>query len=127
VRVELVEIGNFAPQFDGGVAATDATLASDVTAVIAYNDLMALGLIQTLASRGIEVPQQVSVVGIDDIPTSAMVHPSLTTIRVPKEQVGRVSVDLLVQLLGDPQTDASPQRELPTRLIVRNTTAVPPL
>ncbi|WP_327248820.1 LacI family DNA-binding transcriptional regulator [Streptomyces sp. NBC_01320] len=127
VRVELVEIGNFAPQFEGGVAATDATLASDITAVITYNDLMALGLIQTLASRGIEVPRRLSVIGIDDIPTSAMVHPSLTTLYVPKEQVGRVSVDLMVQLLGDPQADARPQRELPTRLIVRNTTTVPPL
>ncbi|MER5689579.1 LacI family DNA-binding transcriptional regulator [Streptomyces sp. NPDC002205] len=125
VRVELVEIGNFAPQFKGGVVATDATLASDVTAVITYNDLMALGLIQTLASQGVEVPRRLSVIGIDDIPTSAMVHPSLTTLCVPKEQAGRVSVDLMVQLLADPKADFHPQRTLPTKLIVRNTTAVP--
>ncbi|MFJ2029176.1 LacI family DNA-binding transcriptional regulator [Streptosporangium sp. NPDC087985] len=121
--VELVEIGNFAPQFEGGAAAMEATLLADVTAVITYNDLVGLGLCSALASRGVDVPGQISVVGIDDIPLSAMVQPALTTLRIPKEQAGRAAVELLLQLLANPAARTPPRCELPTELLVRHTTA----
>lgn len=54
-----------------------------VTAVLAYNDLMAIGLIEGLDSLGIRVPQEVSVVGIDDIALSRLVRPKLTTVATP--------------------------------------------
>lgn len=121
--VELVEIGNVPPQFEGGVAAADLVVAAKVTAVVAYNDLVAMGLMTRLTSRGIAVPGELSVVGIDDIPMSAMFSPALTTVSVPKEQTGRAAVELLLQLLDEPGA-RPPRREVPTHLLVRNTTAV---
>jgi len=118
---ELLEIGNVTPQFEGGVAAADQVLAAGVSAVIAYNDLVALGLLHRCTSRGIAVPAQLSILGFDDIPTAAMVHPSLTTVALPKEQAGRAGVDLLLQLLAEPDRPAA-RRELPTQLMVRGST-----
>jgi LacI family transcriptional regulator len=124
--VELVELGSFPPQFEGGVAAGDLVLASGATAVIAYNDVVAIGLLSRLSARGISVPDQISVIGCDDIPMSAMTHPALTTIAIPKEQSGRAAVSLLLSLLENDEATTSRQRELPTQLIVRGTTGVAP-
>lgn len=123
--IELVEIGSFAPTFDGGIDAAAGVVLAGVTAVVAYNDLVALGLLSALRDRGIHVPGQVSVVGIDDIPMSAMVQPALTTLAIPKEKAGRAAVDLLVQLLENPTAPTPPVLELPTTLLVRHTTAPP--
>jgi LacI family transcriptional regulator len=126
--VELVEVGNFLPQFEGGVAAADLVLAARVTAVIAYNDLVALGLLNRFATRKIEVPGEISVVGCDDIIVSAMVSPSLTSIAIPKEPAGRAGVDLLLQVLES--SPASPKaitrREVSTHLMVRGSTGPAP-
>ena len=123
-QVELVELGNFSPTFEGGVSAVEAALLADVTAVVGYNDLVALGICSRLATRGITVPDQLSVVGIDDIPTASMVQPALTTLSIPKDSAGRAAIDLLLQLLGEPGSRTPPHRQLPTQLLVRHTTAV---
>jgi len=120
--VQLVELGNFPPTFEGGVEAAEGVLVAGVTAVVAYNDLVAIGLLGSLRDRGIEVPRDLSLVGIDNIQMSAMVHPALTTLGIPKEQAGRRSVDLLIQLLADPSGPAGLTPELPTQLLVRQTT-----
>jgi LacI family transcriptional regulator len=120
--VDLVEIGNVIPQFPGGVAAADQVLAADVTAVIAYNDLVALGLLHRFAARGVSVPGDLSVLGFDDIALAEMVHPALTTVALPKEQSGRAAVDLLLQLLEQPDRAGAVRRELPTQLLVRGST-----
>jgi DNA-binding LacI/PurR family transcriptional regulator len=124
--LELAEIGHFAPTFEGGTAAAEGVVISGVTAVIAYNDLVALGLLSALRERGIDVPTQMSVVGIDNIQMSAMVHPALTTLAIPKEKAGRTAVDLLMHLLAEPSGPAAPVRELPTELLVRQSTAPAP-
>lgn len=115
-EVELTEFGNVAPQFHGGVSVADSVLASNVTAVIAYNDLVALGLLHRFAARGVSVPGDISVLGFDDIPLAEMVHPALTTVALPKEEAGQAGVDLLL--------DRKPavRRELPTQLMVRGST-----
>jgi DNA-binding LacI/PurR family transcriptional regulator len=123
---ELVEIGHVQPQFDGGVAAADPVLAAGVTAVVAYNDVIALGLLSRFNSRGIAVPGTISVIGFDDIALSAMVHPSLTTVGLPMESCGRAGVDLLLGVLQDPQRFAASRRELGTQLMVRASTGPPP-
>lgn len=123
--IELVEIGHFAPQFDGGAEAAAAVRASGVTAVVAYNDLVALGVISGLRALRVLVPRQVSVVGVDDIPTAGMVQPPLTTLSIPKEKAGRAAVELLLQVLSDPDRRTRPRRELATELLVRQTTAAP--
>lgn len=125
-QMELVDVGNFAPQFEGGVAAADLVVAAGVTAVIAYNDLVALGLLSRLRMRGIAVPEQISVIGTDDIPLSGMSNPALTTVALPKEPAGRHAVDLLLALLEGTDTGTPPRRELPTQLLVRGSTGVVP-
>lgn len=120
--MELVVVGHFPPQFEGGVAAADLVVAAGATCVIAYNDIMALGLISRLRDRGLDVPGDISVVGIDDIHMSAMSSPALTTISLTKQQLGRAAVDLLLELLERPEGVRDVRRELPTQLLVRAST-----
>lgn len=126
VDADLIEIANVLPQFAGGVAAADLVLHADATAVIAYNDVVAMGLISRFAARSIDVPDQLSVIGIDDIAMSAMVHPSLTTVALPMELSGRAGVDLLLQVMDRPDEFASSHRELDTHLMVRSSTGPAP-
>lgn len=119
---DLVEAGNVVPRFEGGVAAADTVLAAGVSAVIAYNDLVACGLLHRCAARGVAVPAELSVVGVDDIAYAEMSHPPLTTVSLSKETAGRAAVDLLLQNLTAPQPRAL-RRDLPTQLIVRGSTA----
>ncbi len=119
----LVHLGHVPPRFDGGVAAGDLALASGATAVLAYNDVVALGLLSRLAARGVAVPGRMSVVGFDDIGMAAMTHPALTTVAVPQHEAGRVAVALLLAALAG---RAGTGRELPTQLVVRPTTGVAP-
>jgi LacI family transcriptional regulator len=118
------EMGHFPPTFAGGVAAADLVVASEATAVIAYNDLVALGILSRLTARGISVPERLSIVGIDDIPMSEMSHPALTTVGLPKEAAGRAAFDLMHSLLSQPDALNAARRELPVQLIVRGSTGV---
>ena len=124
--LDLVAIGNFPPSFEGGVAAADQVVASGASAVVAYNDLIALGVVSRLQARGIRVPARLSVVGIDDIPMSGMSNPALTTLALPEEQAGRVAVDLLLGLIENPDSGPGPRRELPAHLLVRGSTDIAP-
>lgn len=124
--LELVEAGTVSPTYVGGVATADVLLAASVTAVIAYNDMIALGLISQMTARGVRVPQDVSVVGFDDIPTADLVSPPLTTVSQPKEQFGRAAVDLLVDLLTNRERPGTSRRVAPMQLVVRETTAPSP-
>ena len=123
--VETVELGPFAPTFQAGLQAADLAVAADVSAVLAYNDLMALGVLSRLAARGIAVPQRLSVVGFDGIEMSAMTTPPLTTVLMPTEAAGRAAVGLLLEVLARPEEERGAVQTLPTQLIVRSTT-VPP-
>jgi LacI family transcriptional regulator, galactose operon repressor len=122
--MELVVAGHFPPQFEGGVAAADLIVASGVTAVITYNDVMAVGLIGRLRDRGVRVPEDMSVVGVDDIPMAGMFSPALTTVSLSKEPLGRAAVELLLALLEQPDGLRNVHRELPTQLLVRASTGV---
>jgi DNA-binding LacI/PurR family transcriptional regulator len=117
---EIVRLGPFPPTLDGGGAAADVGLASGATALVAFNDLMAIGMLRRLEQRGVAVPSAVSVVGYDDIFGADFCHPPLTTVASPVEDAGRALVDLL---LGD----HSPERvTLPAELRIRASTAPPP-
>ncbi|MCW3840757.1 LacI family transcriptional regulator [Micromonospora yasonensis] len=122
--MELVVAGHFPPYFEGGVAAADLVVASGVTSVVAYNDVMALGLLSRLRDRGLDVPGDISVMGIDDIHMSGMSSPALTTISLTKEQLGRAAVDLLLAILERPEDARKVRRELPTQLLVRASTGL---
>ncbi|MCX4095156.1 LacI family DNA-binding transcriptional regulator [Nocardia sp. alder85J] len=95
-----------------------------VTAVFAGNDQMALGLLRSFAERGIRVPDDVSVVGFDDIPEAAYLSPPLTTVRQDFDEVGRRSMQLLLRLLENDGENPDPPAVLPT-LVVRDSSAPP--
>lgn len=99
----------------------------DVTAVFAANDEMAIGVIRALTEAGRRVPDDISVVGFDDIPVAAYVTPPLTTVRRPFDAVARAGLRLLVQAIEEagraPATGERPMVEL----VVRASTAPPPL
>lgn len=104
---------------EGGAGAAGELLAArpDLTAVLALNDLMAVGVIRHLAARGRDVPADVSVVGFDDIPLAEDIDPGLTTIRVPMEEMGASAMRMV---LGD-EMDEGP-RIFATQLVVRGST-----
>jgi DNA-binding LacI/PurR family transcriptional regulator len=122
--VELYELGSVAPTIDGGRAAADLTLATPATALIAYNDVVALGAMRRFGARGVNVPGDMSVVGCDNTMLSLLAVPSLTTIDVPRFEAGEAAVALLLRSLAD--ADATPvEQVLATALVIRGTT-VPP-
>lgn len=121
-RVEGVVVGTFAPSVDGGAAAADETLLADVTAVLVYNDIMAVGLMGRLARLGVELPARLSVVGFDDIALAGLLTPALTTVHIPLRRAGAVAVERLHAHLVGAEQPATPDR-LPTELVVRASTA----
>ena len=94
------------------------------TAVLAYNDLMAIGLIEGLLAAGARVPQDVSVVGIDDIMLSRLTRPKLTTVATPTGAAGRAAVDMLLAHGDDRRSTA--HLHLQTELVIRDSTGPGP-
>ena len=117
--IEVIRRGPFAPTLEGGSAAADIGAASGTTALVAFNDLLAIGVLQRLQHLGIDVPGYVSVVGFDDIFGSDFCHPPLTTVTAPVEQAGRTLIDLLLHTRDGQR---APQIVLPTVLRVRDST-----
>ena len=96
--------------------AADDVRRSGATGVLAYNDLMALGLISALEAQGASVPSEISVVGIDDVMVGRYCKPRLTTVAMPTSEAGRMAVDILMAARRDGE---SPVVSLPTALVVR--------
>jgi LacI family transcriptional regulator len=108
---------------EGGFAATERLLDAGVrfTAIFAANDLAAVGVMACLHERGLRVPENVSVVGFDDVPVARDVTPALTTVRVPMVEMGRQSMRLA---LRDPQAPHEVVR-LDTELVERRSVCAP--
>ena len=88
---------------------------------MAYNDMMALGVISALADIGLTVPADISVMGFDDSVASLSI-PKISTIAIPKDEMGRIAANILMQRIGG--GTGSPQiYEIRPQLVVRNTTA----
>jgi LacI family repressor for deo operon, udp, cdd, tsx, nupC, and nupG len=107
--VRITRVGPFAPTREAGAAAADAAVHLGATGILAFNDLLALGILRRLRERGIDVPRQVSLVGCDDIFGADFCDPPLTTITAPIEEAGRRATDLLLEQLR-------PARPVPARL-----------
>lgn len=136
----LTVLGPNAPTERGGFAVAEQVRRSGATAVLAYNDLMAIGLLEGLDSLGVRVPQDISVVGIDDIALSRLTRPKLTTVATPAAAAGRTAVDMLLQHDGSSSTRAgrggrsnagddrrtTAQVTLQTELVIRDSTGVGP-
>lgn len=116
----MSRLGPFAPNMAGGTAAAEAVVNSEATAVIAFNDLLAIGMMRRLLARGLRVPEDISVLGCDGIFGADFCHPALTTLAAPLQDSGRAAVTLLLSRLADP---GSQQRVvLPTHLVIREST-----
>ncbi len=120
----LVEVGGYA-QHDAYAGVVHLiTRNVPFTAVVAFNDVMALGVLNALEDQGLHVPGRVSVVGFDDT-TSEYARPKMTTVACPKEALGVRGVrQLLARIRGDDSPPAT--HLLPPALIVRQSTQVPP-
>ncbi len=123
--LHVVRIGPLAPTVDAGVAAADGLLLEQVSAVVTFNDLLAIGVLRRLRARGVDVPGQISVVGCDDIFGADFCHPPLTTLTAPIETAGRSAVDLLLGVL-DGSPSSGRDVVLPTRLTIRDSTDTAP-
>jgi LacI family transcriptional regulator len=93
-------------------------LAERPSAIFASNDMMAFGVMEAARERGLRLPEDLSIVGFDDIPQASHVHPALTTIRQPLEEMGRSAANLLLKYIAHPNAEIE-RIELPTRLIIR--------
>ncbi|MCX4705331.1 LacI family DNA-binding transcriptional regulator [Streptomyces sp. NBC_01373] len=110
----------------GYAAGRELAADPEVTAVFAANDDMAIGLIRALAEAGRRVPEDVSVVGFDDIPVAAYVTPPLTTVRQQFDTVAQEGLKRLVHAIENPQAEALPASDPPVHLVVRASTQPPP-
>lgn len=111
---------------EGGAAAAEALMQRhpDLTAIFCVNDKMALGAMSWLQRRGIRVPQDVSVVGFDDIHHTAYVNPALTTVHLPLYECGARACERLVERVRGKTGEV--RDVLPTHLVLRESTAIVP-
>jgi LacI family transcriptional regulator len=87
---------------------------------------MALGVMDAVRNRGLRVPDDVSVIGFDNIPQAAMVRPALTTVNQPLEKMGRVATQMLMELTQKKEKAKEENRiELPTELVIRESCQPP--
>jgi LacI family transcriptional regulator len=116
---ELIYEGNFFQPdgYAGGSVLLD--LPDPPTAIFASNDVMAMGAMDAVRSRNLRVPEDISVIGFDDIPQASLIHPAMTTINQPLEKMGRVATQMLLDSLHHPEKEFG-RVELPTQLVVRD-------
>ena len=120
----LVVPGDFHPESGFAGCEKLLDLPEPPTAVFAASDQMALGAIEALRRRGLRVPQDMSVVGFDDLPEVRWSAPPLTTIRQPLADMGKLAVRTVLKLTRNEHPD-TPRVELGTDLVVRASTAPP--
>lgn len=118
----LVVEGDF--DYESGFRAGRALLelASPPTAVFAASDQMALGVYEAVRKKGLRVPEDVSVLGFDDLPEARWASPPLTTVRQPLADMGKLAARTVLRMVHGESVD-SPRVELATRLVIRESTA----
>lgn len=122
---ELIRVGGYRQETAEGAARELLTLPEPPTAIFAANDITAIRTMQVAAELGLRVPEDLSVVGFDNVPESALAEPPLTTIEQPLQEMGADAFRLLLALLrGQAETDT--HIRLPTRFIERRSTQPPP-
>lgn len=118
---ELVREGDFLQASGFQNTQVFLQLEEPPTAIIASNDIMALGAMDAVKDAGLVIGQDVSIVGFDDIDMASQTYPPLTTVRQPLAAMGETALDMLVSLLHE-RTMLTTRRELPTELIIRGST-----
>lgn len=124
IRPEWIRAGDYTIPGGRAAGAYFATLKDRPTAIFAGNDELAIGFIAAIRDHGLACPRDFSVVGFDDISVSEAYSPALTTMRQPREQIGRIATDTLIDMLEGRVRSPSPVRVvLSSELIVRASTA----
>jgi LacI family transcriptional regulator len=120
VQEALIVEGDFTE--GGGAMGMQRLLTASPTAVFAASDAMAIGALKALRAARLRVPEDVALVGFDDIPVAAALEPALTTVRQPIERLGSMAAELLLNLLENPPDTQAPAHRiiLPAKLIVRD-------
>jgi DNA-binding LacI/PurR family transcriptional regulator len=115
------------PTPDLGYQVTQKLLAKRVsfTALFSFNDISAIGAIRALREAGLRIPDDVSVVGFDDIQSAAFQNPGLTTVRQPLRKMGVIAAESLLRRIAQPGADYCPKRiTVEPELIIRESTGV---
>jgi len=122
MNAALLVNGGF--RLDDGCDAAKKLIAASPrpTAIFAYNDFMAIGALRAAFELGLKVPDDLAIVGFDDIPQAAFTCPALTTISQPKLEMGRNGVALLIEEMEEPSLSSNPNPPLAVKLIVREST-----
>lgn len=124
VKSPIIFEGDF--RFEGGrLAATEILdLKKLPTAVVVANDMMALGAMQEFKAAGLKIPQDISIVGFDDIAFASLCEPPLTTVCSPRVEIGRRAIEALTTLIENPN-QGGVEIHIPTYLITRKSTSPP--
>jgi len=132
VTIESVLLRRVAATAAGGQIGMKALLNQKQrpTAVFCINDLVAAGALKVCSIEGVRVPDEMSIVGCDDIELATLLVPELTTIAIPARELGARAARLLLQALEQSEQDAKtpsrPRKTIASRLVIRGTTAPPP-
>ena len=121
-------IGPIPPTVRGGAGALPQVREKRVSAVVCYNDLIAIGIMRAAKGIGIRVPSDLSIIGFDNIFASDLVTPGLTTVAAPLSLLGERAARSVIALVNnqEPETTADSPSVLPMRLIVRESTTSAP-
>lgn len=111
---------------EGGYEAAKLLLTEspEITAVFAYNDIMAMGALRACRDLGRQVPHDCAIIGFDDIRLASISSPSLSTVRIDKYELGRAAISRLLEMLQNPTQQFMPL-ELPVQLMLRESTLPP--
>jgi LacI family transcriptional regulator len=111
--------GDFHPHSGWEATRTMLALQEPPTAIFACNDLMAIGAVRAITEAGMRVPEDISLVGFDNIELVSYTNPPLTTVAQPIQETGQMAVNFLVERIREPSLNFR-RVILPTSLIVRN-------
>lgn len=116
------------PSFEGGYAMAKKLLAENrgVTAIFAANDVTAFGVSRAIFEAGLSIPEDISLIGFDNVELANVVRPPLTTIHQPKYEMGQAAVEILLSLAKKETLGVPQHREFGVRLVVRSSTGPPP-
>lgn len=125
VEAELIQNGDFLPQ-SGYIKTQDLLNLKELpTAIFASNDLMAFGVMNAITDAGLSVPEDISVIGFDNIPQTELFRPRLTTIHQPLTEMGRIATRMLLQQIEDPSKVPHQGTLLATELVIRDSCQPP--
>jgi LacI family repressor for deo operon, udp, cdd, tsx, nupC, and nupG len=116
-------IGPFSPDVAGGLRAAEELRTELPSAVIAFNDQLAIGVVRGMTAHGVRVPRDLSVIGFDNIAAADLVSPGLTTVAAPLQLAGATATRQVLTMIGGGGTWTGAPAVLPVRLVVRGSTA----